>query len=152
MHGIFEFPERRHDVTVDRQDHVAVLQDPGCRRARNEAGDAQRAPAHRVVLLETRDPLLVDAHLACREQRGVHELGFERIERLAFANNIDELLRDFGADATIELCRLAACLHGKTRPCRDHLTVLVDEYTIDLTGCIDQRDALDIGVAKAQGS
>ncbi len=148
---MLQLPERGHDLAVDRQHHVPVLQKLGGRRSGHEPRNAQGATADRVVLLEPLDPLVIDAHLARGKKRRVDELGLERIERLALPQDIHELLRHLGADAAIELARIAAGLHGKARPGRKHLALAVDQHAIEIVRGIDQRDTFNIRIAESQG-
>ena len=74
LHGFLERPERRHDLPVNGQYHVAVLQLLLRGRARDQPRNGQRAPVQRVVRFQPPQPGLVHAHVAGREQRRVHEL------------------------------------------------------------------------------
>ena len=74
LYGVLQFAERRYYFTIDGQHHVTILQEPCCRRSRNEARDAQRPSAYRVVFLETFHPVFIYTHLARGKQRRIDEL------------------------------------------------------------------------------
>ena len=74
LHGLLERAERRYDLAIDRQDHIAIAQLAGGIRSGHEARDAQRATIDRIAGLELVEPLLIDAHVARREQRRIDKL------------------------------------------------------------------------------
>src|SRR5690606_31767326 len=91
LHRAFELAIARNRPPVNREQDVAAPEQLVRGRGCDRAGHAQRAPAARVVVLEDIQPLVADSVFACLEQRGVRELGLERVDGLAGADLVYEL-------------------------------------------------------------
>ena len=102
--------------------------------------------------LEAFHPVVGQAELAGIRERPLIELRLDGVELFTVIHHGDHFFHQIGGNAAIQLLELALGLERETRPQRQHIAFVVGEHAVEIAGCVDEADGLEITVAESQGA